>query len=49
MEGQAAWKVAEDRVGQEQAGPDQGNEWFLKICLPSELERGIKLARISDT
>ena len=41
-------------VGQERAGPgisscERTYEWFLEICVPSELAHGIKLATILDT
>ena len=42
------------RVGQDRAGPgrsscERTNEWFLEMCVPSKLARGIKLATNLDT
>ena len=41
------------RVGQDRAGPDRSScerthEWFLEMCVPSELARGTKLATNLD-
>ena len=46
--------VGAGRVGQDRAGPgrsscERTHEWFLEMCVPSELARGIKLATNLDT
>ena len=54
--GMAGRVVREERAcwGQDRAGPgrsscERTHEWFLEMCVPSELARGIKLATNLDS
>ena len=44
-----AGRVGQDRAGQGRSSCERTHEWFLEMCVPSELARGIKLATNLDT
>ena len=44
----SAGRVGQDRAGLGRSSCERTHEWFLEICVPSELARGIKLATNLD-
>ena len=46
--GGAGW-LGQDRAGPGRSSCERTHEWFLEMCVPSELARGIKLATNLDT
>ena len=47
--GVGARLVGQDRAGPGRSSCERTHEWFLEMCVPSELARGIKLATNLDT
>ena len=47
--GGGAGRVGQDRAGPGRSSCERTHEWFLEMCVPSELARGIKLATNLDT
>ena len=44
-----AGRVGQDRAGLGCSSCERTHEWFLEMCVPSELAHGIKLATNLDT